>query len=237
MTSIDTESCEVSPSESSARLEQEGVDVSLDAIEISPPVTISGIFADLLIHAPLREGQSWAVYLLRVVLTFLFSSGFHLVFAYRVGAFFHRLHLRPISLLVEKFIYHWYHCVFPCSARIGPGLWVPHPLGIVLNSRARLGADVWLRQGFEIVHIFPEDKDKTGIVGDRAQLNSGAILLRGAVVGHDSIVAARAVVTSYIPPGHVAKGIPAKVSPMSPEQFLDRRPRWEYRPPKTVCND
>jgi serine O-acetyltransferase len=229
MSSVQKDVNEESDAPLAERSVQTSAECDLDAIEISPSVTLSGIFADLLMHAPLRENRSWTVYVLRVVLTALTSSGFHMAFAYRWGAFFHRLRLRPLCFLIEKFIYHWYHCVFPCSARIGPGIWIPHPLGIVLNSRSRLGADVWLRQFAEIVHVWAEDEGKSGIVGDRVQLNSGSILLRGAVIGHDSIVAARAVVTRFIPPGHIARGIPARATPMSPEQFLDRSPRWKQQ--------
>lgn len=200
--------------------------IDASKIEVAPPVTFKGILPDLLIHAPLRGNQAWFVYGVQVFLTALLSSGFHMMVAYRIGAFFHRLHLRPLCILIEKFIYHWYNCVFPCSTHIGPGIWVPHPMGIILNSRSRLGANIWLRQFVEIVHVWPQDEGLSGVVGDRAQLNSGAILLRGAVIGHDAIVAARTVVTKFVPPGHLAKGIPARSTPLKPEQLPDRRCRW-----------
>ena len=199
---------------------------SVDSIEIAEPVTISGIWADLLAHTPPRAGRSWSYYVIRLVTTTILSSGFHMMVVFRIGALMHKLRLIPLSIIAEKIIYHLYHCVMPCSARLGPGIWVPHPLGIVLNSRARLGAGVWLRQGAEIVHVWEEDKDKSGLVGDRAQLNSGCILLKGAVVGHDSIVAARALVTKVVPPGHIAVGIPAKFTPLKPDQFPEKGPRW-----------
>ncbi len=198
----------------------------VDEIEIAEPVTFRGILPDLLIHSPPRHGRSWPYYVLRLFTTALISSGFHMMLVYRIGAYLHRLRLLPLSLLAEKIIYHWYHCVIPCSVRMGPGVWVPHPLGIVLNSRARLGAGVWLRQFTEIVHVWEEDKDRSGIVGDRAQLNSGAIILRGGLVGHDSIVAARAVVTKPVPPKNLAKGIPASSSPLRIEQLPEKTPRW-----------
>ncbi|MEN1678338.1 MAG: hypothetical protein AAGJ46_02010 [Planctomycetota bacterium] len=205
----------------------EGMPEWFDTIEIAEPVTLGGIGADLLIHAPPRYGRSWLRYYVGLAITALTSSGFHMMLAYRIGAWFHRLRLRPLCLLVEKFIFHWYYCVIPCSARIGPGLWVPHPLGIVLNSRARLGAGVYLRQHAEVVHIWEDDMDRSGLVGDRAQLSSGCILLRGAVVGHDCIVAARAVVTKPIPPKHLAIGMPAKASPLTEDKLPDRAPRWQ----------
>ncbi len=227
MNPIQKDGSEISDPSPADRMQQDSEKSDLAGVEIADPVTLSGILADLLIHAPKRDGRSWMYYVLQVILTAMLSSGFHMTLVYRVGAFLHRLGLRPLSILAEKFIYHWYHCVIPCSARIGPGLWIPHPLGIVLNSRTRLGAGVWLRQFTEIVHVWSENKDRSGVVGDRVELNSGAILLRGAVVGHDSIVAARAVVTKFIPPRHIAKGIPAIAIPMKPEHFLDKGPRWE----------
>lgn len=199
----------------------------LDEIEIAEPVTLSGIAADLVIHAPPRYGRSWTRYAVGLVATALLSSGFHMVMAHRFGAFFHRCKLLPLSFLVEKFIFHWYYCVIPSSAKIGPGLWAPHPLGIVLNSRARLGAGVYLRQHAEIVHVWEADEGRSGVVGDRAQLNSGCILVRGAVVGHDSVVAARAVVTKPIPPRHVAMGMPAVARPLPDDKLYDRTPRWQ----------
>lgn len=199
----------------------------LETMEVAEPVTLAGIPHDLVAHAPPRYGRSWFRYALGLMVTLLCSSGFHMVLAYRLGAFFHRCRLLPLSFLMEKFIFHFYYCVIPSSAKIGPGLWVPHPLGIVLNSRARLGAHVYLRQGAEIVHVWDEDEGKSGIVGDRVQLNSGCILVRGAVVGHDSIVAARAVVTKPVPPRHIAIGMPAVAKPMSEDQLIDRTPRWQ----------
>lgn len=203
----------------------------VSSIEISAPATLSGIIPDLLMAAPRRGNRSWPAYACRIALAALVSSGFHMMFCHRVGAFCHRCRLKPICLLIEKFIFHWYYCVIPCSARIGPGILVPHPLGIVLNSRSRIGANCWLRQFVEIVDIPPSEIDKSGVVGDRVQLNSGAILLRGAVVAHDTILAARTLVSKFVPSGHVAKGIPAQLSPMRQEQYLDRTPKWRRTAP------
>lgn len=194
-------------------------------IAIASPVTLSGIWQDLEVHTPVRGGTALWMHLLRMVMVAAVSSGFHMVLLYRFGAFFHKLRLVPLSILIEKVIFHWYHCIIPGSAQIGPGLWVPHPLGIVLNRRARLGKLVRLRQHVEVVHIKREDEGKSGLVGDRVQLNSGAILIRGAVVCEDSIVAARSIVTQYVPPGHVAIGTPAKLKPMRPEQLEMARSR------------
>ncbi len=194
-------------------------------IQMAAPVTLSGLIEDLCIHTHPRKNAPLWRYMLRLLVAAMLSSGFHMVALYRLGAFCHKFRLYPVCIVIEKIIYHWYHCLIPCSVKIGPALWVPHPLGIVLNSRARLGKYVRLRQGVEIVHIMPEDRGKSGLVGDRVQLNSGALLIRGAVIAEDSIVAARAVVNGYVPPAHIAVGIPATYKPMRDEHLEQARSR------------
>jgi carbonic anhydrase/acetyltransferase-like protein (isoleucine patch superfamily) len=56
-------------------------------------------------------------------------------------------------------------------------------------------------------------------VGDRALIGSGSIVMNRAVVSDDATVGAGAVLTEdgYVPSGHAALGIPAKVRPLPRE--------------------
>lgn len=193
--------------------------------ELSPCATFSGIIPDLLVHARERKGRAAWRYSIDLALTVLLSSGFHMMLLWRVGAWFHRLRLVPVSIVIEKVIYHWYHCSIPCAASIGPGLWVPHPLGIVFSSRTRIGRNVWVRQHVQVVHVW--EGDESGVVGDYAQLNTACILIRGAVIGHGSIVGAAALVNKAVPPEHLAVGQPATFKPLRPEQVPSREPRYK----------
>jgi serine O-acetyltransferase len=194
-----------------------------EEIRVAPPVTLAGIWPDLLIHTRERKGRPWAMYALHLLATALLSSGFHMMLLYRVGAFLHDLRLRPLCIVVEKVIYHWYYCCIPCSVKMGPGIWVPHPLGIVFSSRARLGRNVWVRQHTQIVHVW--EGFQSGVVGDNARLNTGCKLIKGAVIGHNAIVAAGALVNKTVPPAHMALGLPCQVRPLRPEQVPVDRPR------------
>lgn len=194
-------------------------------LELHPGVTISGLREDLLVHTRERNGRPAWRYTIDLLLTTLLSSGFHMMLIWRLGAWCHKCKLLPLSILAEKLVYHLYHCCIPCSVQIGPGMWVPHPLGIVFSSRARIGRNVWVRQHVQIVHVW--EGDESGRVGDYAQLNTAAILIRGAVVSHSAVVGAAALVNSTIPPEHVAFGQPAKARPMRPEQIPSRQPRYK----------
>lgn len=194
-------------------------------LELSPGATFSGIVPDLLMHARERKGRPGWRYAIDLLLATLLSSGFHMMLVWRLGAACHKAWLFPLSILAEKIVYHWYHCSIPCATSIGPGMWVPHPLGIVFSSEARIGRNVWVRQNVQIVHV--RQGDVSGAVGDYAQLNTACILIRGAVVGHSSVVGAAALVNKPVPPEHLAVGQPAKIKPLRPEQVPSRQPRYK----------
>ena len=48
-------------------------------------------------------------------------------------------------------------------------------------------------------------------VGDFARLSAGMMLLQGGRVGSHSLVAAKALVTKYVPPYLITAGVPARI--------------------------
>jgi acetyltransferase-like isoleucine patch superfamily enzyme len=48
-------------------------------------------------------------------------------------------------------------------------------------------------------------------IEDRVWIGARAIVLKGVRIGHDSVIAAGAVVTSDVPPRTVVGGVPARV--------------------------
>ena len=69
------------------------------------------------------------------------------------------------------------------------------------------------------------------VVGKRAYIGVGAILLPGTTIGEDSVVSAGAVVHGEIPPASLVMGNPAKVSPLKPVvawqlASAKRAPKW-----------
>ena len=84
--------------------------------------------------------------------------------------------------------------------------------GAVLHGGAQVGADVTIGHR-AVVH--------GAVVEDRVLIGMGAIVLDGAHIGADSIVAAGAVVPPgrSIPPGSMVMGLPAAVKrPLSQEE-------------------
>jgi len=56
----------------------------------------------------------------------------------------------------------------------------------------------------------PEINQQTTTIGSDVWLGHGSFIKKGITIGHGAVVAARAVVTSDVPPYHIVGGIPAK---------------------------
>ncbi len=54
-------------------------------------------------------------------------------------------------------------------------------------------------------------RPKPIVIGDRVWLGARVTVLKGVTIGHDAVIGAGSVVTSDIPPGVLAVGVPASV--------------------------
>lgn len=184
-----------------------------------PPAGVGAIWDDFIMHCPERGSRSRWRQALVILKYFIGSSGFHLCVLYRLGALSHRLHLSPLALAFEKFIYHWYHCVIPSSMQAGRGLWFPHPLSIVIADDVRVGDAVAIFQGVQLVN--GGRKSSPIEIGDGTLLGAEAMVL-GRRVGALCVVGARAMVLDHVPDGHLATGQPAVAKPLDTQVLLDR---------------
>ncbi|WP_133253988.1 serine O-acetyltransferase [Paenibacillus xerothermodurans] len=95
-------------------------------------------------------------------------------------------------------------------ARIGPGLVIPHTLGIVIGGGAVIGRDVTIYQNVTIGTKNGKDYRYPSI-GDNTVLFSGCVVVGPIKIGNNAVVGANAVVVSDVPNDSIALGIPAVV--------------------------
>ncbi len=81
------------------------------------------------------------------------------------------------------------------------------PERITLGENVIVGYDATI-----LCHEFLQDEYRVGdvVVGDRAMIGAGAVLLPGVEIGADAQVAANSLVTEDVPPGTTVAGVPAE---------------------------
>ncbi|WP_246308203.1 acyltransferase [Halorarum salinum] len=81
------------------------------------------------------------------------------------------------------------------------------PERITLRENAIVGYDATI-----LCHEFLQDEYRVGdvVVGERAMIGAGAVILPGVHVGADAQVAANSLVADDVPPGETVAGVPAE---------------------------
>jgi serine O-acetyltransferase len=159
------------------------------------------------------------------VLDALFMPGIMATIIFRVGHSLHRSGLRPLSRLT----YIWNVILFGCDiapgAVIGPGLLMPHPVGVGVGRECRLGSRVKVLGGVRLGGGNSEDPDNDGMptIGDDCWLLDGSKAFGKLTIGEGSVLAASAVLFTSIPPRSVAVGIPARVIRTRPVEAVASR--------------
>jgi serine O-acetyltransferase len=97
----------------------------------------------------------------------------------------------------------------PLNCRIGGGLAIPHPNGVVIHPNSTIGPNCLIFQQVTI------GMSHGGVpqIGGHVDIGAGAKLLGPIRVGDHARIGANAVVMCDVPPGSTAVGIPARIIP------------------------
>lgn len=95
----------------------------------------------------------------------------------------------------------------PINSRIGGGLLMPHPNGIVIAPDAEIGRNCLLFQQVTIGHA----SGGVPTLGGHVDVGAGAKILGPVRVGDHARIGANAVVVDDVPEGATVVGIPARI--------------------------
>lgn len=137
--------------------------------------------------------------------------GFLTTLAYRVrrarkyGNWQCRFLLLPVDVLTGLIGMLASDAEIPSVTRIGPGLYLPHPQGVIIGSGSYVGSNVSIFQQVTLGAW----KDREPVVKSHVSIFAGAKLIGGCVVKRRAFVGANSVVVQNVPEWHVAVGVPA----------------------------
>lgn len=117
--------------------------------------------------------------------------------------------IRPntLGLVFRRINYTRNGCDIAPRARIGGGVFFPHPLGVVIGPDVVIGSSCVIRQHASL------GAGATGAptLGDNVIVGIGATIFGGVTLGDRSEVAAHSVLRADVPAGMFAAGAPATV--------------------------
>jgi serine O-acetyltransferase len=128
-----------------------------------------------------------------------------------------------LSKLASRWNCLWNSCDIVPQAKIGPGLHLPHPTGVVVGA-IRAGRNLTILQNASIVardRSLPWDCRDFPCLGDDVTVCANATVLGSIVIGDGVVIGASAVVLNDVPAGCRAVGNPARVLP--PRTMATRR--------------
>lgn len=162
----------------------------------------------------LQPGSRW-----QVVVMLLTESGLWAVFEYRVSSAVYRTRLpQPLKYLVRLPLLLWHKLIelvtgisLPCSAQIGPGLFLPHTGMRVLHGATVAGEDCTIAQGVTVGISGRGERRGVPRIGDRVYVAPNAVVVGKITVGNDVLVGANSLVNRDVPDHCTVVGVPAVV--------------------------
>lgn len=115
--------------------------------------------------------------------------------------------LRPFIVLRHRFWSVICGSDIPLNAKLGGGVIVLHPQGVVIHPDAVVGPNCLILQQ---VTLGTGPKPGLPTIGGHVDIGAGAKILGGVVIGDHARIGANAVVLQDIPAGATAVGIPAR---------------------------
>jgi len=119
-----------------------------------------------------------------------------------------RIPLRMLAVLRHRFWSVVTGADIPVNSRLGGGLCIPHPHGIVIHPAAPIGPNCMI---FQQVTIGARDTEGVPRIGGHVDIGTGAKILGDLTIGDHARIGANAVVLHDVPAGCTATGVPAKV--------------------------
>jgi serine O-acetyltransferase len=182
----------------------------VDAVDRqAAPGLIELLKADYAVLEELGQDTSTLSSRLLMPLRFLVYPSFRAVLLFRLAA-------RPgiANHFWRSLLMALHACEVWPGATIGPGLRLPHPIGITVAQSVVIGKNVTLTQNVTLGA--DRDFEAQPRVGDRVTILPGAVVAGAITIGNDALIGANTVVREDVDPGGLAVAAGTEIRPARP---------------------
>ncbi|MDP5134694.1 serine O-acetyltransferase [Rheinheimera baltica] len=158
--------------------------------------------ADLIRKQQIFHNDGAPVSMLRVVM----ADGTLANVLYRLMRWCAVTRLSPLAYLCYQLNKFFNGCVIGVGADFGPGFVLMHPIGVVINSKVRGGANITIESGV----VIGDEKGRSPVLENDIFIGAGAKVIGAVNIGEHVKIGANAVVTKSAPAAVTMLGIPAK---------------------------
>ena len=145
---------------------------------------------------------------LEIILTY---PGFHVLWFHHLAHWFWKHNHQLISRLISQTGRAFTGIEIHPGAKIGPGLFIDHGMGVVIGETAEIGKNVTLYHGVTLGGVKRQKGKRHPTIGDGVVVGAGAKVLGDITIGEYSRIGANAVVVKPVPSNSVVVGVPGQV--------------------------
>src|SRR5205809_2687407 len=98
------------------------------------------------------------------------------------------------------------------AAKLGPGLFIDHGMGVVIGETSEVGENVTIYQGVSLAGTSLKREKRHPTLGNNVVVGAGAKIIGGFTIGDGSRIGAGSVVVREVPPNSVVVGVPGRVT-------------------------
>ncbi len=98
------------------------------------------------------------------------------------------------------------------AAKLGPGLFIDHGMGVVIGETAEVGENVTLLHGVTLGGTSLKKEKRHPTLGDNVVVGAGAGIFGAFTIGSGSRIGAGSAVVREVPPNSVVVGVPGRVT-------------------------
>lgn len=137
--------------------------------------------------------------------------GLHAIWLHRIAHHFYNKGWVVLPRMLNTFSRFLTGIDIHPGAKLGPGLFIDHGMGLVIGETAELGSNVTLYQGVTLGGTGKEKGKRHPTIGNNVVISSGAKVLGSFTVGDNSKIGSGSVVLTEVPPNSVVVGIPGRI--------------------------